>query len=305
MRLAAVIPATHSPSTLPRCLAAVRAADEPPDELVVVEEPRYAGPAHARNLGVSRTTADVVVFVDSDVIVARDAFRRVRARFREDPSLTAVFGSYDDTVATKSLTARFRNLLHHHVHTRSAGPATTFWAGLGAVRRDTFERVGGFDEARYDRPSIEDVELGLRLAAGGAGILLDPQIRGTHLKEWTLEQMLRTDFADRGIPWIHLLLARREVPTTLNLGWRERASAVTSLLSAVLVLRGRILAAAASAGALMALNRPFYEVLRRRLGWQDALRCVPLHVAHHLAGAAAVPAGVLTYLARRRGDRKI
>ncbi|MGH7896935.1 MAG: acetone carboxylase subunit gamma, partial [Candidatus Binatia bacterium] len=44
--------------------------------------------------------------------------------------------------------SRFRNLLHRHVHQEGAGPATTFWAGLGAIRREAFERVGGFDALR-------------------------------------------------------------------------------------------------------------------------------------------------------------
>ena len=32
----------------------------------------------------------------------------------------------------------------------------TFWGGCGAVRRSAFVAVGGFDEARYPRPQIED-----------------------------------------------------------------------------------------------------------------------------------------------------
>jgi hypothetical protein len=41
---------------------------------------------------------------------------------------------------------------HEHVdravHVSSPGPAATFWAGLGAIRRDAFDAVGGFDEWR-------------------------------------------------------------------------------------------------------------------------------------------------------------
>jgi len=35
----------------------------------------------------------------------------------------------------------------------------------------------------------------------------------------------------------HLLLDRREVPTNLNLGWRERASAIAAVSSAIQVAR--------------------------------------------------------------------
>jgi cellulose synthase/poly-beta-1,6-N-acetylglucosamine synthase-like glycosyltransferase len=299
MKLAVVVPATDSPSTLARCLDALAAADEPPDEVIVVDQPRFAGPASARNLGAARSTSELIAFVDADVIVAPDAFARIREHFRRDPELVAVFGSYDDSVVTRSRAARFRNLLHHHVHTRSAGPATTFWAGLGAVRRGAFEEVGGFDEVRYPRPSIEDVELGMRLADKGARIRLDPYIRGTHLKDWTLARMVQTDFAGRGVPWVHLLLERREAPTTLNLGWRERVSAIAAVASTFLVLRGRFGRAAGAAAVLVVLNLPFYRLLRQRLGGRDAALSVPIHIAHHLAAVAAVPVGVLTHFARR------
>ena len=70
----------------------------------------------------------------------------------------------------------FRNLLHHTVHQRSAGDVRSFWAGLGAVRRTAFDDVGGFDADRYPWPSIEDIELGARLAGKGR-IILDPELQ--------------------------------------------------------------------------------------------------------------------------------
>src|SRR3954447_6074518 len=141
--LAVVIPATDDPPGLERCLAALQAGVYRPDELIVQREPANVGPAAARNLGAAATTADVLVFVDSDVEVHPDALTRIHERFAADPDLTAVFGAYDDAPADPGLTSRYRNLLHHHVHAGAAGEAETFWAGLGAIRRDAFEAAGG------------------------------------------------------------------------------------------------------------------------------------------------------------------
>src|SRR5690349_17222010 len=127
-------------------------------------------------------------------------------RFAGDPALVAVFGAYDDDPRHPGLTSRYRNLLHHHVHSGAAGEAETFWAGLGAIRREAFEAAGGFDAERFPQPSIEDIELGARLRRGGARIVLDPSIRGRHLKAWTPWSMVRTDLTRRGIPWTRLLL---------------------------------------------------------------------------------------------------
>jgi GT2 family glycosyltransferase len=299
VELAAVVPATKNPPTLAACLAAIRAAENPPRQVIVVREPADAGPAALRNAGVRDAAADVIVFIDADVEVHTDAFSRIRGAFEADPGLSAVFGSYDDSPTAAGVVSRFRNLLHHHVHTSSAGPATTFWAGLGAIRREVFLSVGGFDEHRFRTPSIEDVELGMRLAARGARIRLDPELRGTHAKRWTLWEMVRTDFLARGVPWVALLLRSRSTSTTLNLSWRNRLSAAVCLAGVVSAARRKPSGVAAAIIALVGLNRSFYGLLVRRRGPLEAGLGVALHALHHLTSVAAVPFGAAAHLLER------
>jgi GT2 family glycosyltransferase len=294
--LSAVVPATDHPATLARCLRAIAAADAGPEQVVVVESPAQLSAAGARNAGAADTLADVIVFVDADVEVHPDAFARIRARFHAEPELDAVFGSYDDTPGARGVVSVFRNLLHHHVHHESAGPADTFWTGLGAVRRSCFEAVDGFDEHRYPDPSVEDIDLGRRLRAAGARIALDPTIQGTHLKAWTLRSMVWTDFARRGIPWVELEWRGRRVSSALNLGWRHRLSALACVVGVISALVGRWAVTAGSFLALMILNRSFYALLVRRLGPLRAGVGVGLHALHHLVATASVVAGLTLVL---------
>jgi Glycosyl transferase family 2 len=300
--LTAIVPATNGPPTLERCIAAIRAADAPPEEILVIDEPPLASPAAARNKGARIATGDVLVFVDSDVSVHADAFSRIRARFGADPTLTAVFGSYDDSPPAPGLVSAFRNLLHHHVHQEGGGPATTFWAGLGAIGTAEFLELGGFDE-RFGSASVEDIELGMRLTAAKRRIELDPSIQGTHLKRWTLGGMLYTDLFRRGVPWVALLLASRSASTTLNLGWRHRASAGVSFAAVAAAVARRLKVAAALLLMLVALNAPFYRLLLRRQGLLRSTVGVGLHALHHLTGVAAVPLGLLSYLRQAARDR--
>jgi GT2 family glycosyltransferase len=298
--LGVIVPATDRPPTLRRCLAALEAGTRRPDTVAVLAEPAGAGPAAARNLGAAESEADVLVFVDSDIEVHPEALALIERRFAADPDLAALFGAYDDDPAHPALTSRYRNLLHHHVHAGAAGEAETFWAGLGAVRRQRFEAVGGFDAELFPEPSIEDIELGMRLHRDGARIVLDPAVRGRHLKRWTPASMVRTDFGRRGVPWARLMLRQGSGSTALNLGWRRRASAATSvlLLGSLLARRPRLAGAALAAN--LVLDRYLYALLARRGGPRLLLAGIGLHQLHQLAAVASVPAAVVLEAAEGR-----
>lgn len=297
-----VVPATDDPATLAGCLDAIHAADDPADEVIVIERPKGSGPAHARNLGIETAAGELILFVDSDVLLHADAFRRIRDAFAADRGLTALFGSYDDRPLAPGIVSQFRNLLHHHIHQSSAGPATTFWAGLGAVRRDALLATGGFDAQRFPHPSVEDIELGMRLVAAGGRIELDPALQGTHLKGWSAKKMVRTDLRRRAFPWAKLLVEQRDASSALNLGWRHRISAGLSVVGAGALALRRPRIAAGSLAGLLGLNRDFYLLLLRRRGPAEAAAGVGLHALHHLAAVAAVPLALAAVLSRVKDD---
>lgn len=299
-----IVPATDRPQTLPGCLRALELADEPPEEIVVVDRPASAGPALARNLGALRASGSILVFVDADVEIRRDALTHLRAAFRADPGLDALFGAYDDDPAAQGVVSSFRNLLHHHVHRSAAGPATTFWSGLGAVRRPAFQACGGFDAARFPHPSVEDVDLGMRLVARGARVELDPRVEAVHRKTWTLRSMIHTDLWRRGVPWVALQVRARSCSSALNLGWRHRLSAASCAAGAAAAVARRPGAAVVAGCALLALNRSFYSLLLRRRGPREAALGVGLHAVHHLTAVASVPAGLGLHAVEVVGRRR-
>ena len=116
-------------STDASALVAARFAD------IVVRLPgKPRGPAYARNRGFEASRGDLVVFVDADVCVHPDTLGQFIELFDSRPDVSAIFGSYDSSPSHPGVISEFRNLLHHHVHQRGAGPAETFWTGLGAIR---------------------------------------------------------------------------------------------------------------------------------------------------------------------------
>jgi len=240
-----------------------------------------SGPATARNRAADVASGRVLLFVDADVELADDAIDRVHAAFEADPDLVGLFGSYDDEPLENGAVSAFRNLLHHHTHTGHRGSADTFWAGCGAIRTAEFLDLGGFDE-NHSVPCVEDIDLGMRIAAGGGRILLDPEVRCKHLKRWTLGSMVFTDIVCRATPWTHLIVNRSRMPAVLNIDWRARLSGICSVLvllcfAASLVSSWAILGALACTLAVITMNADFYRLCVKKRGVRFAPSAIALH----------------------------
>lgn len=291
-----VIPATDSPATLDKCIAAIEASSPPPSEVIVVSEPESMTPAAARNSGSGEATTEILVFVDADVVVNPDTIARLVGVLEADYTLSAVFGSYDSSPSAPGVVSGFRFLLHHWVHQGSAGDSSSFWTGIGAIRRDVFLQAGGFDP---DRRFLEDIDLGLRLHTSGRRTVLDPAAQGTHLKELSLIEMVRSDALERGVPLAELLVEHRRGGANLNLGGRNRLLAAIALAIAIFTLSGRPRSAMACFATFAAVDLPFLRLVTQARGVGAAVASVPLHLLHLMAGISGLTIGFIRAIQRR------
>jgi GT2 family glycosyltransferase len=306
-----IIPVHDRPEEIIECVAAVeRAAAAVAAEILVVDDgspdasyerlgalaarvlrlPQQAGPSAARNTGAAHARAELLLFVDSDVLLHADAIEKLLERFAANEAVDAWFGSYDAAPRAPGLVSQYRNLLHHYTHQHAEPEASTFWAGCGAVRREAFEAVGGFDEGP-DASAIEDIELGMRLIAAGYRIRVDPSIQGTHLKRWTLASMVKTDVWGRAIPWARLILRRGDLPNDLNVSRSQRLCVAATGVGVLSALGAPWSAAAgatalASLGLVLALNTGWLRFLVRERGLGFALGAIPLQLLYHLYSGA-------------------
>lgn len=295
-----IVPAHRGGPMLEACLDSISRLDPAPRDVIVAVDGAdpavlaaatrrgftpVAGPAvgvsATRNAGVRAARGSRLVFADSDTLLPPDHLARLTSLWAQQPEAAALIGSYDDAPAAAGLVSRYRNLLHHYTHQHGAAEAQTFWAGCGAVRRDAFEAIGGFDET-YRIPSVEDIELGYRLRRSGYRIRLAAAWQVKHLKRWRLRDLIVTDIGRRAIPWTRLLRREGRLDNDLNIDHASRVNAALVCAGGTLLLAGLLWRPVLPAGAILlvaaiARNLPFYRFLARRGGWTLAVGAVPLH----------------------------
>ena len=145
-------------------------------------------PGFARNAGARLASGDWLVFIDADT---EPVPQLLQAYFEPapEPSTALLAGAIEDIATRQTTTARYicsrakmsqSNTLHR------AGQGYVQTANC-AVRRDAFERLGGFVE---DVRLVEDADLCFRLARAGWGTEERNDARVAHRSRETLRALL-------------------------------------------------------------------------------------------------------------------
>jgi glycosyltransferase involved in cell wall biosynthesis len=209
-RISVVIPAFNAGNTLPRCLDSIAAQSVPPLEVVLVDDgstdstaaiaiaagvrvircPCNTGPAAARNLGVNTAEGDVILFLDSDVVIPPDLVGRIRETLERQPEVAAVQTVYSPDCPALNTVSRYQNLYYHCSLTAvKLDRVATFATWCAAVRKNDFLKVGGFNTS-IPEPTVEDEEFGYAMADSGRTILLDRRLQGTHLASYDIRHFV-------------------------------------------------------------------------------------------------------------------
>jgi len=331
--ISAVIPVRNGSEYIDKCLLALSKSTYGQYEIIVVDDAstdntvevsqksganivtldRQSGPAAARNRGAASAQGDIVLFIDADVVINPDTLELIANAFMDNPGISAVFGSYDDTPEAPDFVSQYRNLLHHYIHQRAKRDAQTFWTGCGAIRKEVFDQLGGFDEVRHPIPSMEDIEIGLRMSEQGYKIILDKDIQVKHLKHWGLYSLIKTDIYQRAVPWSELILERKLLPRDLNLRFRDRfATALVGIIiisvffyllglfiqTEIIASNYLLLTALISLTVILILNTDLYLFFLRKRGVGFTLLSILMHILFYVY--SGVTFGVLWIRSKAR-----
>jgi len=265
----------------------------------VIALPEAGGPARARNIGARAASGDILFFMDADVTLKPDTLSQILQSFQENPEISALIGSYDDAPGAENFLSQYKNLFHHYTHQTGCEEASTFWGACGAVRRNVFLKVDGFNEA-YRYPSIEDIELGYRLKRAGHRILLCKAVQVKHLKRWEPFSLLRAEIFYRAIPWTELLWRDRQFINDLNLKTSSRISLVLTFSILALLLasfwwNSSLIGIPILATVLFFINLSVYQFFYVKKGFWFAVKTVFWHWLYFLYGGVAFLIGTIRY----------
>jgi hypothetical protein len=172
-----------------RTLARIR---ERMPEARLIEQPGNLGFASACRAGAQASGAPLLLFLNPDVRLERDAFARLRAIAASQPAWAAWQPAImlpDGRINTSGGVVHFIGLgwagqcgepasaLPDHPH------EVAFASGAALViRREAWEAVGGFEDSYFLYG--EDLDLGLRLWLAGYRVGIEPRARVTHHYEF-------------------------------------------------------------------------------------------------------------------------
>ena len=220
--LSVIVPAHNSDKTLEKCLWALQSSDYRPLEIILVDDAstdrtchiarqfgvklvsleNNVGQGSAKNAAADAAKGDILVFVDADIVVAKDTLRIIADCFRQNPGTGAVTGRLDGNAPIKGFLSRYKNRYMEYVFSRLPNRVDFIFTSIAAIRSTVFLPFAGA------RMKADDTELGFRLSGNGATVVFCPELKVQHLKEYSFTSFIRNEFR---IPydWAQIFLSRR------------------------------------------------------------------------------------------------
>jgi glycosyltransferase involved in cell wall biosynthesis len=318
LTISVIVPAHNAERTLEQCLRSILSSVYPPREIIVVDDAssdrtvqiaeEYSvtiikldvnrGEGYARNVGSRTAQGDILAFVDSDVILAKDSLQILAEYFRKHPHVSAVTGRLSREHPNQNFASQFKNLYMNAVFARMPIEVDFVYGSVFSVRRKSFMPMS------EERILGEDTEFGHRLTASGRKIHLLRQLEVVHLKRHTLGTLFTNDF------WIPFYFARTLVKQSRyrtlakeqrfsHASRRQTVSIVMTVLMVASLLSGLLhwsgwLAGLGLAVVAAILNADLLTVFRSERGLRFAVAAVGFMYLDMLVMAAGVFWGLVS-----------
>ncbi|MBU0763193.1 MAG: glycosyltransferase family 2 protein [Candidatus Altiarchaeota archaeon] len=208
MRFSIIIPVHNAQATLKKCLDSIFNLDKGDFEVIVVDDKstdksktiaeeypckiitleKNAGAASARNTGKDNSAGEVIVFIDADVILKKDALQVIDEDFKKYKDIVAITGLLSDECPYDGFFSQYKNLYMNFIFRKCQKYIEFLYGSIIAIKRE--------DYLKFDKniKCTDDTELGQRYKELGKKILLEQKLEVVHLKEYDFFSIIRNDF---------------------------------------------------------------------------------------------------------------
>lgn len=235
--LSVVVSCYNSATTLKDCLQSISQSDLPHIEIIAVDDasqdnspqiaktyahkvivnPHHLGRTPTRQLGFLNASSDIVVNIDSDVVIKPSTLSQIHQYFNHHPETKAVTGMLEKTTPHQNFSSQYKNLYMHYHFSLLPLEVNFIYGSIFAFHSHLLSLF------QPQQPLGEDTEFGQILQEHHHPIHLPPFLQVTHLKRYSVTSLIKNDFL---IPfnWAQILWIRR--------GWKQIGRNSTGLAHA-------------------------------------------------------------------------
>jgi len=182
------MPVYNASAFLDKCLTAIYKSTYKDFEIIVVDDcskdeslaiaqrfpvrtvtmQKNCGAAKVRNLGARLAQGKILLFVDADIIIHNDTFERIMHILQSEPKVKVLGVALAKESGNSGFGPSFVALFDYFYlqlwdKEEVRRPTSCFFSQCGAIYKDVFNEIGGFDES-YKGAGIEEYEFGRRLS---------------------------------------------------------------------------------------------------------------------------------------------
>lgn len=207
-KVSVIVPVFNGEKTIGACLESIKRQLTAEDELIVIDDAstdqtgkliadfpaKYTrnsenqGPAVSRNIGADKAQGDILVFIDSDVVLKDDELEIVKKYFELHTNVDVVTGSLDPDLISHNFYTDYKNLYMNYIFSKCDRNINFIYGSFCAIRKQKFQPWP------HDPRLGEDSHWGYLLTQNQKRIHLLSEIQVIHLKEYSLSSLAKNDF---------------------------------------------------------------------------------------------------------------
>lgn len=212
MKISVIIPAYNAQKTLRETLASVYASEFKDYEVMVIDDlsndqtveiakefncrirksEGYRNRALARNTGIKESRGEILVFIDSDIVIKPDSLGLIWNNFQDNPEISGLTGMLSKYTPDGNFLTQYKNLYLHYIFKNMPKEIEFLYGGICALRREAIYKHNLFFDKEIARAN--DTELGARITQKGLKIFLIQDLIVTHLKVYHPISFLKNEF---------------------------------------------------------------------------------------------------------------